>query len=106
RSAAGRKAACFRSLRFPEACHGVRLPASNSKGAGQKRIFYRASTFSRAALFAFVCVLLLLLVGKWLAGLVCDEARLATPFQGPFSGVCQQISPRDLFLKDPTGYAI
>jgi hypothetical protein len=50
---------------------------------------HRSSTFLRAALFAIVCVLLLLLAlfGNWFVGSVCDEARLATPFQGPFSCV-------------------
>jgi hypothetical protein len=69
---------------------------------------HRSSTFLRAALFAIVCVLLLLLAlfGNWFVGSVCDEARLATPFQGPFSTVCQQISPRDWFPKEATGYAI
>jgi hypothetical protein len=43
------------------------------------------------------------LFGNWIVGSVRDEAQLATPFQGPFSSVCQRISPRDL---SPPRYAI
>ena len=103
-----RKAACFRCLCFLEACRGVGLPTNNSEDAGPRFISNRPSPFSRAVLFAFICVLLLLLAffGNWLIGSVCDEPRLATPFQGPFSSVCRQIAPRGSLLKEVTGYAI
>jgi hypothetical protein len=93
---------------FLEACHGVGLPRYNSEDAAPKFIPSRSPPFLRAVLFAFVFVLLLLLAlfGNWLVGSVCDEPRLATPFQGPFSSVCQQIAPRGLLLREATGYAI
>jgi hypothetical protein len=89
---------------------GVRLPTSNSEDAGRsgKFVLHRPSTFSRAVLFAFVCVVLLLLAlfGHWFVGSVCDEAHITTSFQAPFSTVCHRIFLRDLFLKNTTGYAI
>jgi hypothetical protein len=98
---------------FVEACRGVGLPTNKREDAGPRFISNRPSPFSRAVLFALVCVLLLLLAffGNWLIGSICDESRVATPFQGPFSSVCEssvceQISPRDLLLKKATGYAI